>query len=202
LLDEPQLLFAGNYPSTDPKTGLSVAGPADLETPNHAKQIPVGIIGTGTTRERAIGWIQLCAHEILGKKEKPRQVPTFPGFNVSSPFQSEFQIADSPLGIITTTELQNIIRQTDYESGFRDAVNLISGKIQLMVEESPGIKVLLCALPIEIVDYCLAAGRHLRSEGVKSKPDRLFAKLARLEQVTGQQSMLSSLFEPEAEKSD
>src|SRR6266850_2026905 len=142
LLDEPQLLFAGNYASTDPKTGLTTAGPADLETSNHPKQIPIGIIGTGATRERAISWINLCGEEIPGKKEKPRQVPAFPGFNNSSPFQSEFQVADSPLGIITSTELQNIIRQTEYEDGFRDAVRLISGKIQLMVEESPGIKVL------------------------------------------------------------
>ena len=49
LLDEPQLLFAGNHPSTDPKLGLTAAGPADLETPNHPKQIPIGIIGTGAT---------------------------------------------------------------------------------------------------------------------------------------------------------
>ena len=202
LLDEPQLLFAGNHPSTDPKLGLTAAGPADLETPNHPKQIPIGIIGTGATRERAISWVQFCGQEIPGRKDNPRQVPAFPGFNSSSPFQSEFQVVDSPLGIITSTELHNILRQTDYEDGFRAAVGLISGKIQLMVEESPGIKVLFCALPTEIVDYCLAAGRHLRTEGAKSKPDRLFAKLARVEEITGQQNMLSCLFEPEAGSSD
>jgi len=202
LLDEPQLLFAGNHPGTDPKVGLAAAGPADLETPNHPKQIPIGIIGTGATRERAIDWVQLCGREIAGKKDKPRQVPPFPGFNSSSPFKSEFQVADSPLGIITSTELQNILRQTDYEDGFRAAVSLISGKIQLMVEESPAIKVLLCALPTEIVEYCLAAGRQLRSEGMNSKPDRLFAKLARIEESTGQQNMLSSLFEAGAGYTD
>lgn len=135
LLDEPQLLFAGNYACTDPKVGLAAVGPADLDTANHPKQIPIGIIGTGVTRERAIGWVQSCSVEIAGKKEKLRQVPNFPGFNSSSPFQSEFQVADSPLGIITSTELQNVICQADYEDGFRAAVNLISGKIQLMVEE-------------------------------------------------------------------
>lgn len=202
LLDEPQLLFAGNFPSTDPKVGLAAAGPADLGTPNHPKQIAIGIIGTGATRERAINWVELCGNEVPGKKEKPRQVPNFPGFSLSSPFRSEFQVSDSPLGIITTTELQNILRQTDYESGFRDTVRLITGKIQLTVEESPGIKVLLCALPTELSNYCLAAGNHARSAEVKLKPDRLFAKLARLEEITGQKNMLSSLFEPEERPSD
>ena len=202
LLDEPQLLFAGNHPSTDPKVGLAAAGPADLDTPNHPSQIPIGVIGTGATRERAISWVQLCGSEIAGRKDKPRQVPAFPGFNSSSPFKSEFQVADSPLGVITSTELQNVLRQTDYEDGFRAAVDLISGKIQLMVEESPAIKVLLCALPTEIVEYCLAAGRQLRSEGVDSKPGRLFAKLARIEETTGQQNMLSSLFQPEVRSND
>jgi hypothetical protein len=71
-----------------------------------------------------------------------------------------------------------------------------------MVEESPGIKVLLCALPAEIVEYCLIAGTRLQTAEVKSKPDRLFAKLARLEEATGQRNMLASLFEPEIREND
>ena len=200
LLDEPQLLFANNFPATDPKTGLAEAGPAALHSSDHPRQILFGIVGSGHTREKAIDWISQCAEPIDGKTDKIRQVPRFPGFNAHSKFQSSLKVADSILGQVTETEVRNVVSRSKYEDGFRAAVDLLTEKVSLICEGVPALHIVLCALPQELVDYCAAAGSHLL-RNQSSTGDRLFRKILKLESEFGQQHLLSSLFSqrPESE---
>lgn len=201
LLDEPTLLFGGNYPHTNPKTGLADAGPADLASANHPAHIVLGLVGTGSTREKAAEWIDTCAGPIAGDSKKTRQVPDFPGFSAHSPFQSQFEVSDSPLGLITSTEVQNVISCRDYTQGFHQAMRLLTSKLQLLYEGVPAAHVILCALPNEIVEYCLAAGQSLRTESGSAKTDRLFSRLLKIESQTGQH-VLAKLFDEEEPNRD
>jgi hypothetical protein len=199
LLDEPMLLFAQNAPDTAPKRGLATAGPAGIGSSLHPSHILVGIVGTGHTHEKAKDFLSECTKQIPGSQNSPRQVPGFPGMNLDSPFRTDLQPLDSHLGLITTTDLRNIIGNEDYAAGFRDAVEMLTGKVQLLCESDSPPDVVICALPNELVDYCLQAGKTLAS--TTSPKDKLFSKLLKIEAVRGQGHMLADLFERDS-KSD
>jgi hypothetical protein len=193
------LLFAHNIPDTTPKRGLATAGPAGIGSALHPSHILVGIVGTGQTHEKAKDFLTKCTAEIPGSQSSPRQVPSFPGMNKDSPFKTDLQPLDSHLGLITTTDLQNIVGNQDHVTGFKDAVEMLSGKVQLLCESDSPPDVIICALPSELVEYCLQAGKTLTSAG--SPKDKLFSKLLKIEASRGQGHMLGALFEKDA-KSD
>lgn len=87
LLEEPPLFFAGRTLERDPKVGL-LAGPAGLDTPLHPSEIDIALIGTGTTIEAGLHWIESCTKGVAGNPKIPRQVRGFPGFAPDSPFKS------------------------------------------------------------------------------------------------------------------
>ena len=87
LLEEPSLFFAGRTLARDPKVGL-LAGPAGLDTPLHPSEIDIALVGTGTTIEAGLKWIDECTRGIAGNPKTPRQVRDFPGFAPTSPFKS------------------------------------------------------------------------------------------------------------------
>ena len=198
LLDEPMLLFAQNAPDTTPKRGLSTAGPAGFGSALHPSHILVGIVGTGQTHEKAKDFLAECTKKIPGSQSSPRQVPSFPGMNQDSPFKTDLQPLDSHLGLITTTDLQNVVGNQDHAAGFKDAVEMLTGKVQLLCESDSPPNVVICALPNELVEYCLQAGNALASATPK---DKLFSKLLKIEAARGQGHMLGDLF-GSAPKSD
>jgi hypothetical protein len=159
LFDEPLLLFANNAPDTSPKRGLTAAGPAGLGSAQHPSQILVGVVGTGQTQEKAKDLLVECANPIAGSQNSPRQVPDFPGMSRNTKFQTALEPLNSHLGLITSTDLQNIIGNSNHATGFRDAVEMLTGKVQLLCESDSPPDVIICALPQELVDYCLKAGR-------------------------------------------
>ena len=191
LFDEPILLFAGNAPDTSPKRGLATAGPAGIGSAQHPSHILVGVVGTGQTQEKAKDFLGDCGRPIQGGPN-PRQVPDFPGMNRDTKFRTDLQPLDSHLGLITSTDLQNVIGNSNHAAGFTDAVEMLTGKVQLLCESDSPPDVIVCALPHELVNYCLEAGRELASS---AKPkDRLFSKLLKIESDRGQTHMLASLF--------
>jgi len=192
LLDEPLLLFAQNASDTAPKRGLATSGPAGIGSALHPSHILVGVVGTGQTQEKAKDFLTQCTKPIEGSRTSPRQVPDFPGMNQDSPFKTDLQALNSHLGLITSTDLQNIVGNHDTETGFKNAVEMLTGKVQLLCESDSPPDVIVCALPSELVNYCLEAGKELASA---TRPkDKLFSKLLKIESTRGQGHMLSELF--------
>jgi hypothetical protein len=199
-LDEPILLFAHNAPDTTPKGGLATAGPAGIGSALHPSHILIGIVGTGHTYEKAKDFVSKCATLIPGSQSSPRQVPDFPGMNQDSPFKTNLEPLDSHLGLITSSDLQNTVGNEDHAAGFKDAVEMLTGKVQLLCESDSPPDVIICALPDELVDYCLQAGKALTSTG--SPKDKLFSKLLKIEATRGQGHMLDELFERDTKSGD
>jgi len=200
LIDEPMLLFGDSLSDTNPKRGLSTAGPAGLGSNLHPAHIRVGLIGTGSTQEKAKDFLNRCKGHIAGSELSPRQVPDFPGMNSSSVFKTELEPIESHLGLVTTSDLQSVIGTSNQAEGFRNAVNMLKGKVQLLCESDSPPDVILCALPSELVAYCAEAGKKLASAPVPK--DKLFSKLMRIEKRSGQKNLLQGLFQQEAGPSD
>lgn len=201
LLEEPCLLFRDNYMHGDPKRGITEAGPSGYDTPNHPSEILVGVVGTGETQYHAAEWIKRCGTTIPGKLGKERQFPDFPGLSPDRAFRTKFEILESPLGRITSTDVSNITSNADYASGFRAAVDLLSGKAQLLCQSDSPPHIVLLSIPDAIADYCWSAGRALRvQDSAGTVKDRLLRKMLRMERVRGQKHFLSALFgEPSME---
>jgi len=189
LLEEPYLVFGGATLGRNPKAGLTLAGPAGLDTDLHPKEIEIALIGTGVTLEAAQTWIENCAHPIEGNPKKPRQVPTFPGFSLDSPFRSVMRAQQATQGLITDIEVRNVTSESRYEDGFRKAVELLTEKVTLTCESLPGARVVFCAIPQSIVDYCMEAGSYLRRHG---SSNALFSKLLQLEAQHGQMTLFGN----------
>jgi hypothetical protein len=183
LLEEPSLIFGGPTLARDPKAGLASHGPAGLDSPLHASEIDIALVGTGATIEAAQQWIENCARVIPGNAQRPRQVPDFPGFSAQSPFRCAMRPQQSLQGLITDMDVRSIIGERRYEDGFRKAVELLTEKVTLTCESLPGTRVVFCAIPDAIVDYCMEAGSYLRRHG---SSNALFSKLLQLEQEHGQ----------------
>jgi hypothetical protein len=49
-----------------------------------------------------------------------------------------------------------------YEDGFKKAVDLLTEPVTLTCESLLGARVVFCAIPQQIVEYCLEAGSYLR----------------------------------------
>lgn len=183
LLPEPPLMFGGSTMARDPKAGLALAGPAGLDTTLHPTEIDIALIGTGTTIDAGQHWIENCANVIPGNAKKPRQVPDFPGFNPTSPFKSVMRPQQATQGLITDMDVRSITGEQRYEEGFKRAVDLLTEKVTLTCESLPGARVIFCAIPQPIVDYCMEAGSYLRRHGTSNA---LMSKLLKLEEDHGQ----------------
>ena len=201
LLDEPMLLFGGNVVDISPKRGLTAAGPAGIGSSLHPSQILVGIVGTGHTQEMAKDFIACCKNPILGSDSHPRQVPSFPGMSAASPFKTNLEALESHLGLITSSDVQNVVGNQNYALGFRMAVEMLTSKVQLLCESDSPPDVIVCALPSELVDYCAKAGTALLTPELRSD-DKLFSKLLKIESTSGQRHMLSGLFDKQEPPSD
>jgi hypothetical protein len=78
------------------------------------------------------------------------------------------------------------VGEQHYEDGFKKAVELLTEKVTLTCESLPGARVVFCAIPQQIVEYCLEAGSYLRKSGSRNP---FFSKLLQLEEEHGQMSL-------------
>jgi len=193
LLPEPELRFGNDGTDTDPKRGLTLYGPCDLGTASHRDQVRVGIVGTDTTVEQAIGWLEECAMPIEGVSGKLHQMPHFPGFRPDVAFHSQFVTQDRWQQRLAGPELRAIFDSPDHRTRFEEAVARFARKVQLIAELDDKPDVILCALPQEIVDACRSIGpKDTRTGGSRAMTplERLLEKAAK----SGQMTFLEQLF--------
>jgi hypothetical protein len=192
-LPEPELRFGNDGTDTDPKRGLTLYGPCDLGTVGHRDRVRVGIVGTDTTIEQAIGWLEECAMPIEGVSGKLRQMPHFPGFHPDAAFHSLFVTQNRWQQRLAGPELGAIFESPDRRTCFEQAVARFARKVQLIAELDDKPDVILCALPQEIVDVCRSIGpkdTRAGSSRAMTPLERLLEKAAK----SGQMTFLEQLF--------
>lgn len=155
LVPEPLLQFGGAGTSFDPKEGILLHGPyAVTEAGRHPADLSVGIVGTDTGIDGLSKWLKHCRQPIGAKLDQELLHPAFPGFSKQSPFQSEIIEHDDWHARLSTHDIDKIVGQRDARARFDFAVNLVVEKIHHLADRDGAPRVILIALPKEIIEHC------------------------------------------------
>jgi hypothetical protein len=186
--------------SPDPKEGILLHGPYTVaEQGRHPAELPIGTIGTDGALEGLHRWLDSCGSPIPGKSDQPLLHPEFPGFSAASPFRSALVRDPRWDGRFSTREIESITDEDDPRARFNHAVKLVTDKIQHLADRDDPPRVILVALPPEIIKNCWSvrglggpAGdamsaldkrilRKRRSKDVERRQMLLFDQLDKLE---------------------
>lgn len=199
LIPEPDLLFGYGGLNPNPKFGLAEYGPYDLTAHDGgARELGVGLIGTGQTVEDCKAWLQRCEFAIESAEGKARQYPRFPGFSEKSPFHCRLKLHTNPEQQLTMHEVGQITSERDDEIRFEKALELIDRKISLLLEVA-NPQVIVCAIPDEIAESCWSLGGERlrkRRKGL-SRSERVLLRIIEKDRELGQGHLFPEAFELE-----
>ena len=118
LLEEPKLLFGGNFTHFDPRTALTKAGPVDARK-GEIKRIPLGLVCPEAETETVLRWFHTLDRPMIDSATNALRFPDFPGaakaFNCRFELdakhirclpEKEFQMARANTG---TTQFENLL---------------------------------------------------------------------------------------------
>lgn len=177
---EPKLVFGAKNLCEDPKTGITIFGPAALDH-GARSSIRLGLIGTGETIGHLRRFLDLARGQISagrskrGKAYDPLLSPDFPGFDMDRPFRCRAEISERLTEELTGREIERAISSDDYQTRVKNVADLISEKLTVVAERDPEPDVVICAMP-ENVD--IACGPKARDGQRKRR------SLTRLEKAT------------------
>jgi hypothetical protein len=200
---EPRLIFAGSQACEDPKTGLTLYGPAALNSgPRNA--IRLGVIGSGETIQALKNWIRRAEKTIApglnsrGKPYDPMIAPDFPGFSNDSPFQCDVQIDDRLCVTLTQSEIDRCLTGSDFRARTENMVSLVSERLCVLADKDPQPDVVACAMPHDVEVACGPGARDNRlMQRFLTPAAKGERKIRRNAQKTGQ--MLLNLFDVPSE---
>ena len=156
---EPRLIFANSQTCEDPKTGLTIFGPAAIDS-GPRTTIRLGVIGTGETVQALKNWIRRGESKItpgLNARGKPYDsilFPDFPGFNLDSPYQCEVQIDDRFCKELTQSEISTCLQNADFQTRTASLVSLVSERLCALADKDPQPDVVICAMPADVENAC------------------------------------------------
>jgi hypothetical protein len=174
-IEEPILEFGGVISSSDPKEGLTEAGPFDLRFGNARKvSINIGFIGEEVMIEKAIKWLNRCQNFISSGMKNLEQYPHFPGFK--NVFKAELNFNTKWNYVLAGGTITEILNQKA-TIAFKDALDIWEkGMIELTKLETLKPDVIFCCLSDEVVAKCWSIQNAL----VKSKDKKKVKKLDQL----------------------
>ena len=183
-IQEPSLIFGDGKTHIDPKLGLTLYGPLRTSEGKSASplSINVGIIGTSKTVGLAKQFLYRLSNHVEGNNKDPFQNPAYPGFKQA--FDCELIVHDATVSIIPQKKINGLFNYPVFEDKVKYAVELFVEQIESLKEVIPKPDVILCALPHEIVDYCVV--KKTKGELVKKtnkKENKFIDKLRRYKEV-------------------
>ena len=196
---EPLLLFGGGRRAPDPKTGLALYGPFDVDAAEHRKTVRLGLIGTGRTLDLAARWIERCGREVpaVSRRKVKGQVqhhpadpaahPEFPG--VGEVFRTTFATTDALTETLTERDVAQIQALEFYEDRVTRLVDVLIERIGVLADKPAMPDLVLVALPAELRKTCTVPSRHRRrGQQPKTLAQALAADLAR-DEAKGQANL-------------
>ena len=152
---EPSLIFGDGKTHIDPKLGLTLYGPLQTSEgkPPSPLSINVGVIGTGKTVGLTKQFLNNLGNKIESKNKDPFQNPAFPGFKHA--FNCEIFTSDAMTATISPNKIKETIDYPVFEDRVENAVELFISRIESFRDAVPKPDVVMCALPQDIVDYCV-----------------------------------------------
>lgn len=165
----------------------------------HPGLLSVGLIGTDETIQGFSAWLQSCRERIPADEEQANLHPEFPGFSSSSPFQSDVVQDDEWRETLTTRDMDSLLGMPNARDRFEYAVNLVVDAIEHIANRDTPPRVIVLALPKEIIQYCWSINTSGAQVPKRSPLERRMLRRQREDQRTGQGSLLDILA-PEVEQ--
>ena len=154
-IPEPLLVFGDGKTFIDPKVGLTLYGPlkATAARITAPASIKVGVVGTGETIASANRWIDSMKDDIVRSEPNSIQKPSFPGFRQA--FGCELVTSEDYNFTIRAEAIRNLLRFPTFEDRVEEAVDVFVRGIENVSIGSFRPDVVICALPEEVVKYCV-----------------------------------------------
>jgi len=168
-LEEPELEF-GSGRHVDIRFGIMNHGPLDLTSSLAPRQIAVGIVGTKETIEGVRDWLERCRSGIAAKASKqPHLFPRFPGFSDEAGFRCSVVMEDALCRDIPKNRFSDLGKLADLEERIRRAVEMFLDEIRYLAQNTAA-RVILCALPLELLKVMKAQETEDEQSAVPSTP--------------------------------
>ena len=165
ILDEPALEFRYGQQVSDPRDGLSIFGPYDIDSPGHPGALSYGVIGTSEGIDRFSAWSRAMVSAWTdAPNDRLLLWPPYPGFQAS--FGSDWRIEPVWSKVLDSDELSDIARRHDpYERVYLAVDQYISvfGDLQKLDQR---VGVMVCVVPDEIYRNCRISSRVSQPTGV------------------------------------
>jgi hypothetical protein len=149
---EPLLEFAGNGRHVDVRFGLTEFGPADFST-ERTKEIHLGMVGSSQTVGKLGDWLRRCESGIPAKNSRqPNLFPEFPGSTILGPFRCSFEVGDRHIRTLPPSTILRIAAEKDDDTAVALAVEAFASEVKNLAELDRPPQVVICALPVEIIE--------------------------------------------------
>lgn len=128
-LPEPELAFAGGKRHIDPKTGLTLFGPASAGTERHRDRVRLGFVGLASAVDNVHYFLEQAAVGIEGGDTHH----PFPGFSHS--FRSDFAYSDDRLcQVLSVNDHKDLVETRGSRQRFEAAFAVLDYKIRMLAE--------------------------------------------------------------------
>jgi hypothetical protein len=147
---EPVLRFARDRTHQDPRTGIARFGPASASESRHPDAIPIGFVGTGRSVDAARGWFRGIETGVDG--DPANGLPDFPGCTPEIGFRSKLEYEGAGERSLTVHQLTELKQIRGLHDRFQAAVSLMSEQVRMLSQEDTPPKVIVLALPEELLE--------------------------------------------------
>jgi len=153
LLEEPELEFGHAGRHVDIRFGIKAHGPVSLADPQAPKEIKLGFVGTATSIEKLLTWLDQCRSPILAKaSKKPNLFPSFPGFALDRCFYCDWTTSTEKLQrTIPPRDLKEILEGNTRNEAVKKVVDRFIGECRHLTEHT-NADVLICAPPLDLFE--------------------------------------------------
>ncbi|MGA0598828.1 argonaute/piwi family protein [Enterovirga sp. CN4-39] len=150
IFDEPLLEFGGEHSHSDPRLGLTEAGP--LQAPLGDK-VRIGVVGDAKTVESTRNYLQRAADGFESESEThPNMHPNFPGLRNRNPFRCEFDVSAGATRALSKAQIEKIVKEPDHAKAVEMAVEAILAQLQSLDDSGDRPDVAIIALPVALIE--------------------------------------------------
>jgi hypothetical protein len=189
-IEEPKLLFAGNFASVDSKTGIEHYGPYRTAT----SPVRIGVIGTGRGIDAFKQYLDASKQRVSpGRNARGRFYdslifPDFPGANITSSFRTEF-LTDVTLQRSIPEELfRKGVEPANVSTKLRQVTELVVKELAALADAEPEPNVVAVIMPPIVERECARVGATVRTTKVILTPGKkLTRRFEREREKTGQE---------------
>jgi hypothetical protein len=169
---EPELEFGGGGRHLDIRFGLMDYGPFDTGHSEAPRRIRVGIVGSAETVEGAARWIDRCRKGLPAKASRqPNLFPAFPGLAADGALRCEFVTSAELQRAFPPRELLRLAAIDDANRATRESLAAFLDEIRALAEQNVPPDVVLCALPLDLIEATVNAASDEEDEGKKEDED-------------------------------